>query len=227
MASRRGYLSQEELAEMADITITDPTEADDQISQAEEIIDKYVGFQDKAMSYEITGLVASGGATSFTLEQIHQNNMQLDYLKGCWIEIIGGTGAGQRRKITGQTYEGVVTVESAFSPALDTTSYYRIWQLGKFPRSQDLVFDGIHTPQRYYKSIPEEVRRAVSAQVAYIIEMGQDFFNSDKSELESESIGDYSYTKRGGQPGAPGPGRLIAPRAKLLLRGFVIRMGGY
>ena len=222
MASRRGYLSQEELAQFADITITDATEADDQIGMAEEVIDDYVGPQDKFIGYELRGLIASGGALTFTLESIHQSNMEKNYLRGCWIEIIGGTGEGQKRKVTAQTFEGVVTVEAAFSPALDTTSYYKIWQLGHFPRKNDVEFDGTHTPQQYYKSIPEKVRRATAAQVEYRVNMGDAFFASDKADLQSESIGDYSYSK--GQ-GTTGLARLIAPKAKILLRGIINRKG--
>lgn len=224
MASRRGYLSQTELAQYADITIVDPTEADDQISQAEEIIDGFVGAQDKFVGYELRGLVSAGGSATFTMEQIHQNNMQLDYLRGCWVEIVGGTGEGQKRKITGQTYEGVITLETAFSPAVDTTSYYQIWQLGKFPRHCDVNFDGIHTPQRYYKTIPEKVRRAVAAQVEYVVNQGAIFFASDKIDMQSENLGDYSYSK--GKSGTGSTlGRVIAPKAKILLRGIWNRTG--
>lgn len=222
MASKRGYLSQTELAEFADITILDATEADDQISMAEEIIDDYVGPQDKFLQYEVRGLISAGGSNGFTLESIHVNNMQKNYLRGCFIEIMGGAGEGQRAKITNQTYEGVITVDTAFSTPLDTTSYYRIWQLGKFPRSCDVEFDGAHTPSQYYKSVPEKIRRAVAAQVEYRINMGDKFFGNDKTDIVSESIGDYAYTKSESSGGAS---RLIAPKAKLLLKGIVNRTG--
>jgi hypothetical protein len=42
--SVRGYLSKDDLEQLANINITDDTEADDVISQAEEIVDEYVGF---------------------------------------------------------------------------------------------------------------------------------------------------------------------------------------
>lgn len=221
MASRRDYLTQTELADYADITIVDPTEADDQISQAEELIDEYVGYQEKFLSNEFRGIVAGGGTSSFTLDPSHQNNMQADFLKGCWVEIIGGIGAGQRGKITAQTFAGVVTMETAFSTGLTTTSYYRIWQLGKFPRACDVDYDSTHT-NKHYKSIPEKVRRATAAQVQFVVEMGPAFFGSDKSDMESESIGDYSYSK--GQ-GASGISKLIAPKARILLRGIMNRTG--
>lgn len=221
MASRRGYLTQAELADYADITIVDSTEADDQIGQAEELIDAYVGAQKKFLSYEMRGVVRAGGTTTFTLDPTQQGSLQADYLKGCWVEILGGTGEGQRRKITGQTLAGVATVESAFSPAVDTTSYYRIWQLGKFPRDCDVSYDALYN-LKYYKAIPEAVRRAVAAQVQFIVEMGASFFANDKTDMMSESIGDYSYTR--GQS-SQGISKLIAPKARTLLRGIMNRTG--
>lgn len=225
MASRRGYLSQAELAEYADITITNTTEADDQISMAEELIDEYVGFQDKFIDYEIRGLISSGGTNSLTMESTHQNNMQLNYLRGCWFEIIGGSGEGLRRKITTQTYAGVLTLESALTTSADTTSYYRIWQLGKFPRFCDTQFDSAHSTQQYYKSIPEKVRRATAAQVEYMINMGATFFSSDKLNMKSERIGDYMYDRGDSGGGAIGVASLIAPKAKILLKGIMNRTG--
>lgn len=215
--SRRSYLSQSELAQFANITITDPTEADDQISQAEEMIDQYVGAQQRFYPYTLNGKAVSGGASTITLSTLHQNTMQIDYLKWCEIEIIGGTGAGQRRKITGQTYAGVVTVDSAFTTPPDSTSVYKIYQLGKFPRPKDVYFDGENTPNQYYKSVPENVKRAVAAQVEFMIEMGSRFFSSDQIEKVSERIGDYSYTNAEQYQGVS---RLIAPKAKMLLKGI-------
>ena len=82
--SRRGYLSQSELEQFADITVTNTTEADDRISQAEEIIDAYVGPQDKFLDYTIEGLVsAAASGTSFILENSHQNVYDIDFFKWC------------------------------------------------------------------------------------------------------------------------------------------------
>lgn len=215
--SRRSYLSQSELEQYANITVTDTSEADDQISQAEEMVDQYIGAQTKFYPYTLNGRAVSATTNTLTLNELHQNTMQKDYLKWCEIEIIGGTGAGQRRKITTQTYEGVVTVDSAWSTTPDNTSFYKIYQLGKFPRYKDVYFDSNNTPEQYYKSIPENVKRAVAAQVEFIIEMGSRFFASDQIEKVSERIGDYSYTNAETHQGVS---RLIAPKAKMLLRGI-------
>lgn len=224
MASRRAYLSQAELAEYADITITNTTEADDRISQAEELIDTYVGFQRKAVCDTIEGRVASATSTTITLESSrHQNTYQKNYFLYCEVEIIGGTGVGQRRVITGSTYEGVITT-SSWTTTPDSTSYYRIYQLGKFPRQCDEYFDGQATPEIYVKSIPEAVKRATAAQVEYAINQGDKFFSTDASTVQSEHIGNYSYT-RGNDGGSAGTSALIAPKAKSYLKGIVNRKG--
>lgn len=219
--SRRGYLSQAELAQFADITITDTTEADDQISQAEEMIDSYVGYHDKFMTETVQGRCASAGASSFTLQQNQQNSWDVDYFKLCEVEIIGGTGAGQRRKITGSTKAGVNTVDTAWATSLDTTSFYKIYQLGKFPRKCDVVSYSEQSPTTYYKQIPEAVKRAVAAQVAFIIAKGASFFTGANSTLQSESIGDYSYTRGSGAVSE----LMIAPSAKNYLAGIYRRIG--
>lgn len=220
--SRRGYLSESELEQFADITVLDTDEGIDRISQAEELIDAYVGYVDKYMPNAITGRVSASTSTSITLESDQQNVYDNDYFILCQVEIIGGTGKGQRRKCTTSTKAGVLTVNSAWDTNPDTTSFYKIEQVGKFPRQQDVEFYSEQSPSTYYKSIPEAVKRAVASQVAYMIEMGDGFFAGDEADKTSERIGDYSYTKA---EGASGFAKLIAPRAKLLLRGYTNRVG--
>lgn len=221
--SRRGYLSQAELEQFANITVTDTTEADDVISQAEELIDSFVGYQDRFLDYEIEGRAVSATSTTLTLETEHQNMFEADYFKWCTVEILGGTGGGQRRKISASTKAGVITVDSAWTVTPGSTSFYKIYQLGKFPRLLDVTSHVHETVTTYYKYIPEPVRRAVAAQVEFIINQGDAFFATDKSEKQSESIGDYSYSL--GDASATGISRMVAPKAKMLLRGFVNRKG--
>jgi hypothetical protein len=220
--SRRGYLSQSELAQFSDITITNTTEADEKIRQAEEVIDSFVGPQCKFIQDPITGLAASGGAANITLEVSQQNGYDVDYFKWCEIEIIGGTCAGQRRKVTSSTKEGVLMVDSAWTGTPDNTSFYKIYQLGRFPRNVDVVGYSTVSPVTYYKSIPEAVKRAVAAQVEFMIEMGDGYFSGDKTDKEAESIGDYSYQLA---QGAAGVNKLIGPKARMLLRGIINRTG--
>lgn len=220
--SRRGYLSQSEVEQFANITINDTDEADDRISQAEEMIDAYVGPQLKFFESDITGRASAGGSLNITLQTNQQNIYEIDYFKLCEVEIIGGTGAGQRRKCTGSTKAGVLTVDSAWTTTPDNTSFYKIYQLGKFPRQQDVIYYSESSPYTYYKSIPEAVKRAVAAQIEFLVEMGDDFFATDRAEKESESIGDYSYSNAAGSAGFQ---RMIAPKAKALLRGIRNRLG--
>lgn len=220
--SRRGYLSQAELKQYSNIVINDTDEADDVIGQAEEIIDAYVGFQDKFIMEPKHGRFASSGSTTtHTLQSNQQNSLQDGYFKGCEIEIIGGTGIGQRRRITNSTYEGVITTD-AFSTTLDSTSVYKIYQLGKFPRKTDIFYDGDNSANTYYKSVPEAVKRATAAQVDYIIQMGDAYFQTDKTDFESESIGDYSYSKGANKAVID---RLVAPKVRTLLKGITNRAG--
>jgi hypothetical protein len=220
--TRRGYLSQAELAEYADITITDQTEADDQISQAEEIIDGYVGFQQKYIPDIISGKASSGSDTGFTLDELYKFNYPfINYFVGCMVEILGGAGQGQRKLITASNGNGEITTET-FSPALDNTSFYRIYQIGKFPRIEDISIYNLSTPQTIYKQIPENVKRAVAAQVEYMINMGAKYFSTDASEKTAESIGDYSYSKG---KAAQGNTNLIAPKAKIYLKHILNRLG--
>jgi len=222
MASRRGYLTQAELAEYADITINNTTEADDQISQVEEMIDSYVGSQQSFLHSQVRGLASAGTSTTLTLEVDYQTYDQ-DYFKGCEIEIMGGTGEGQRRIISANTYNtGVITVVAAWASTPNNTSFYRIYQLGKFPRHCDSEFYNRTGTPRVFKSIPEAVKRATAAQLEYVIKMGQDFFTSNKFEMRREQIGDYEYEKNGT---AGGQESLIAPKAKLLLKGLKNRTG--
>lgn len=218
--SRRGYLSQVELAQYADITIVDTAEANDVISQAEELIDSMVGYQDKHIKYDVDGLASSGTSNTLTLEPIHQNSYDDDYFSWCQIELIGGTGQGQIRKVTASTKAGVLTIDSSWTTTPDSTSFYKISQLGKFPRKCDITTYSHTSYTKYYKSIPEAVRRATAAQVAYIIEMGDSYFKGDKSTMQSESIGDYSYTRK-----KSGDNYMVAPKAKTLLRGIINRTG--
>lgn len=222
--SRRGYLSQTELAQFANYSISDATEADDKISQAEEIVDSYVGYQEKFIPQDVTGrCVSAGGNNTLYMELDQQSVYHNDYFVLCEVEIIGGTGAGQRRKVTASDYAtGKLTVDSNWTTNPDTTSFFKVYQLGKFPRRSDVHYYSDSSPETYYKSIPEAVKRAVAAQVEYMKSMGDDFFRTDKSEKTSERISTYSYTKEGSGGGAA---VMIAPKAKLLLREVLNRVG--
>jgi hypothetical protein len=69
-----------------------------------------------------------------------------------------------------------------------------------------------------YKFIPEQVKRACLAQVEYMIEMGDDFFNSG-ADKKSEDIDNYRYDI------PKSVNRLVAPKAREYLQGIMNRKG--
>lgn len=220
MAQKRQYVTAAEVNEDIGFTPTDV-----QICDAEELIDWYVGPQQKFFHRILVGLNSGPSGTSSIRLQSNQRNIYYpDYFKYCWIQIVDGTGAGQIGLVASNTLDGTLTLDTAqqFTVAVDSTSYYRIYQLGKFPRVQDTIFDGFNTPQKYRKWIPDAVRRATMAQIEFMNKMGANFFNTDASGMESERIGDYSY-KRGSA--AIGKEAMIAPKAKSYLKGIMNRKG--
>lgn len=220
MASRRNYVTAAEVNTMAGFTPTD-----NELNIAEELIDTFVGFQNKYMAGEIHGRASGGGVNTINLETSQQNSNEADYFKYCEVEIIAGTGAGQRGIVSSSTKAGVLTMVENWTTAPDATSIYRIYQLGKFPRDIDGFLYTNAEPYVYAKSIPEMVKRAVAAQVEYMHTMGSDFFATDKADKVSESIGDYAYSNALNGVGVTGVSKFIAPKAKLLLKGIQNRCG--
>lgn len=221
MNSRRRYLTQADLEQYADIDVVDGEEGTDQINQAEELIDAYVGPQEKSFCHEILGIAQSGSTTGFKLQE-NQISYERDYLKYCEVEIMGGAGEGQIAQITGNDSEGNVTTTELQTP-LATDSVYRIYQLAKFPRVKDARYINEGTVNQWFKKIPDAVKRATAAQLQFMIEMGPAYFASDASQKTSERIGDYSYSK-----GGTGVRHMnIAPKAKAYLRGIYNRTGQF
>lgn len=203
--------------------VTDATEA--QVALAEALIDDYVGWQDRFYAGEVVGTITS----SLTGKVLDTNtNSPLGVTDNtfamCVIEIIGGSGVGQSRVITSsdESEKSVSFEGSAFSPALDDTSVYRIYQLAKFPRRKDSRTPSGQTT--FYKFIPQQVKEAAIAQTEFIIEMGEDYFTGDDSEMDSERILSYSYS-RGGNAGQSAQVKFVSPKARTLLRGFKNRTG--
>lgn len=220
MASNRNYVSTSEVDTYTDSAFVC---TDEMINKAEEIIDGYVGYQEKFYDYELIGLAGGGGSNSITLQAKELNIHEQDFFKYCCVEIVSGVGAGQRRVVSGSTKAGVLTVQSNWSTAPTAGSYYKIYQLGKFPRIEDVSYYSDTSPYVFLKSIPEAVKRATAAQVEYMQTMGAAFFSGDKSSKESESIGDYSYSK--GKGSTASVNVMVAPKAIEYLSGITNRMG--
>lgn len=225
MSSLRGYiLTIDELEALANITVTDETEAWEQISAAEELIDAYVGYQEKGFEGVVRGqITAVNGVTITDSDSSSPLFVVNNTFQGCHLEIVGGLGAGQIRRIVSSNRAGTVTLESAFTTTPDITSVYKIYQLGKFPRECDYVV--ARSGDTIYKSIPDAVRKATAYQVAFALEKGADYFTGDGSEFDSENIGNYSYNRGNSSSGQSALIKLIAPRARTLLRSIKNRTG--
>lgn len=218
--TKRNYVS------LADVQAVESGATLAQVDLAEQIVDAYVGAQQRHIPQTFQGdvtAVTNSNKTFADTSSTTQLNQRDGYFIGCVLEIIGGTGAGQSKLITGSDEsDKSVTITDAFTTTPDTTSVFRIYQLGKFPRVKDVFQKQDGTT--YYKTIPDAVRQAVIAQVSFIIAKGNGFFTGDDGDKESESIGDYSYS-RGNSGAQSAQVRMIGPRARTLLRGIKNSLG--
>jgi hypothetical protein len=218
--TKRNYLSPKSLTEIQAIV---PSATLDRIDRAEQAIDDYVGHQDKHVETVFQGMASSSTTTSLTdTNPASQLHIIDGYFANCVVEIIGGTGKGQVRFISDSSYDNrSVTITDAWDTPPDTTSFYRIYQLAKFPRVEDVYSrqDGRH----YYKSIPDAVKDALLAQLEYIEAQGDAYFVGDQADVKSESVGNYSYSK--GSAGQSASVMALAPRARTQLRGIKNSLG--
>lgn len=225
-SSNRGYItSKEQIEQLANITVTDEDEMWDQVNAAEQLVDQWVGHQEKAYSGQVVGAVtAVDGRTIYDTSGTTHLFVTSNAYAGCTLEIVGGTGVGQTRRIVSSSRDDrSVTLAEAFTTEPDTTSVFRIHQLAKFPRKKDVFV----TPggNIVYKVVPEAISLAVAYQVAFIVEMGDKYFAGDGSSMDSESIGNYSYSRGFGASAPSALVRLMAPRARAVLSGIKNRTG--
>lgn len=218
--SRRFY------ALLADVQSAVPTATSDTLNLAEELIDQYVGPQQSFQSFELIGRVQSSpAANQFNLQaNKDQGAYQQDFFKNAEVEIVGGTGAGQIAHVLTNILPGLVTTYENFSSALDSTSIYKIYQLGKFPRMQDVYLDGYNSPVQYYKPVPIKVRDAVIEQCKFIIKMGANFFITDSYSMDAEVLDKYRYQRKNL---AGDINLLVSPTSKQLLKGIMNRKGQF
>jgi len=213
---------------LATVQVTESSATLAILEQAEQAIDNYVGFQTKHIQQVFRGEITALSGSDKTIidtssdSQLHQHD---NYFKRCVIEIIHGTGEGQARYIESSDYDNYsVTITDAWDTVPDTTSAFKIYQLGKFPRIQDI--DSSADGLTYYKSIPQVVKDAVIAQVQFIVAMGDSYFKTDESELQSETTSKHSWSK--GSAAAPTSDvQQISPRVRALLKGITNRTGNY
>lgn len=223
MATPRNYIKESKV----------PDASADQIALAEEIIDAYVGVQDKYFSGESDGEVTSLLSGNIIIDTSSRSDLgapQDDYYSRCVVEILSGEAAGEIRAIKRsiRLTQEIEYMGDAIE-GLAVGDIFRIYQLAKFPRRKD-VFSRSNDAgySRYYKSIPRAVQDAVIAQVKYIQELGDDYFAGNDSDVSQESIGNYSYS-RGGANGSGGSQtaliKMVAPQARALLKGIKNSLG--
>lgn len=217
MATRRQYITEADVEEYSDISVTNSSEAEDRMNLAEVMVDSYVGFITKHVRGKHSGQATSGGNDYIidTSGDSPLNDYDDDYFTYCEVEIIGGTGNGQVRTISRHEPDSSkITVNENWSTNPDDTSFYVIRQLGKFPRPTD-VFQ--NTDSKYFKQIPDAVKQATLAQFEYIVEKGDDFF-AGAVDYDEEELGDYRYK-------AKKENRALSPQARQLLKPLVNRKG--
>lgn len=227
MASRRNYATKEDcLAFDSGLVFAADPDADTQISRAEEMIDQYVGFQQKFLEneprVEISDISDDGKTLYDTVggSQLFQTD---DYYKYCEIEILGGAGVGQHGFIiSSNRNDKSITVRDAFSTPLDDTSIGVIRQVAKFPARRNAFTNRIGT--LWVKEYPSQLKDAVCAQVQFMQAKGIEYFSTDGPDMDQETIGNYSYSK--GRTISPTAFiSLIAPSARQLLQGIMNRTG--
>jgi len=218
MSTRRNYIS---TAQAGDAT-------DDQIALAEEIIDAYVGYQERFDEHEHTGEATSlvDQTVIDTSSRGHLNRVN-DFYKGEILEIISGTAAGEIRFISGSDRDArSITYSGDPITGFAVGDIFKIYQLAKFPREKD-VFSRTNDAGivRYYKAIPRQVVDATIAQVAYIIEQGDSYFAGDESDVTSENIGNYGYSRGSASGNQTALIKMTAPQARHMLKGIKNSLG--
>lgn len=221
MALRRYYIQTSD--------VSGATEA--QVALAEELIDRYVGPQPRALRSEYHGKITSllNSFKTIVDDGLESGTTQLDRTNGLYagtiLEVLSGSAAGKRGVIESSSKtDKSVTLRAALATNPAVGDYFKIYQLAKFPRSQDMY--GTPDGLNYYPSIPEAVREAVVAQTEFIIAKGPAFFTGDSSEMQSESFLNYSYSRKSDSAGGSSSlSKLISPQARVLLRGIVNRTG--
>lgn len=214
MSQSRNYISTSDVSGATDA----------QVALAEEIIDQYVGPQPRYINIEYEGEVSSHSSKVITdTSDITQLDRDDNYFDKCVIEIMSGQEVGKVRHITDSDKgnKSITYTGDALSN-LAVGDIFKIYQLAKFPRRKDVFSRTVSGEVKLFKSIPRAVIDACIAQGEYILEMGDNYFEGDSTDKNSESLGNYSYS-RGGERSAIV--NMTAPKARMLLRGIMNRKG--
>lgn len=232
--SRFNYLTTSGLADYIHTMsgVTDHTLAAKFISDAETIVDSYVGKAPKFYS-NLTGslssaVTSSGTTVSATVFGDRRTNYWACGGHYLTIANIPGSGShalvGTKRLIVGST-SGSVTLASGFGTNLAAGVEFKLSQESRFPRWCDS--DSWGTPE-----LPPDLERAVAWQVEYGILYGSESYGLGDSSVaagESELVQSRSYSSGYSETRIPGERRglaaWIAPKARAILRDLIIAIG--
>lgn len=220
MATVFQYLTPAEYAErdLSVSGITNATLAEKHISAAERMVDAYCrGWE--CFYPELTGTVlALPNSTTVSGSVFGNENPGYWAVGGLYLKVVDGAAAGAERLIVGSA-ESRCTITSGIT-GLAAGDRFVLKQKSVFPRGRD--YDG-ELPE-----IPEGIKQAVAAQVAFAVQQGSEAFGqwagavvlNEKAKLTGESYGSgYSYQQDPSQSRDPGA-QFLAPQARLLLRRF-------
>lgn len=149
---------------------------------------------------------ASGKADSVSTNTLVDSNRSdrsdepTNFWKGGALVIYEGSGKGQTYEVSAfDMVTGTITIDGTFSPAIDTTSYYKL-----------------------YEKIPKEVKMATLEQALFILGGGGERAKLQSEGVQSYSIGDLHETYNGQGSSNKLP---ISLEARGYLSGLVSRIG--
>lgn len=204
-------------------SVTDESVAATFISDAERVIDAFIGPGQKfyqRLGGEVLATVASG-ATSLTASIFGDRRPNYWAAGGAYITIVSAADSalnGERRLIVSSLNPNTVTLASGFSAALAAGAQFHFNQESAFPRVWDQ--DTWGNPD-----IPELLKEAVAAQVEYGIAYGSEAFGLGDTTISADTAGDITsrtygsgYSESRDARRRDGLAVWIAPRARVLLR---------
>lgn len=219
MATDYQYLTPTEYAayDLGVSGITNSALAEKHISHAEKMVDVYCGGWPRFYP-RLTGTpsVVSGQEITAGVFGSYVENYWAK--GGLYLVVYDGGGVGEERLITASSGE-TVTVTASIA-GLTTASKFVLRQKSVFPRVYD--YDASDAPY-----IPERVKLATAAQVAFAVQAGSEgagLWHAEpalgaKGQVISETYGSgYSYQRNPGL--AQGIAQFVSPQARAILTGL-------
>jgi len=234
--SRLNYITPGKLAQYIHTMsgVTDNDQAASFITDAERIVDAYVGpaprfYTDQ--TGDTSAVIASGTSASVVTADVFGDRRPNYWAKGGhYLHVLDVPGSpssaliGESRLIVAST-SGQVTLVSGFLTDVPSGSTFWLHQESAFPRVWDT--DNFGTPR-----LPDVLENAVALQVEYGILYGSEAFGlGDSGVATDEGASVQSRTYASGysesrQPGQErGLARWTAPRARALLRSIMSNAG--